>query len=83
MSLTPHHHKLIRMRLEGNTNHEIARELKQHDSAVDYHFTRIFRILGIRRFGELPLAYANYRQERRLYSLPFLQELKEAIENRT
>ena len=79
MNLTPHHHKLIKMRLEGMTNHEIARQLNQHDSAVDYHFTRIFRTLEIRRFGELPFAYAAYRQEHRLRMLPFLEELRDAL----
>jgi DNA-binding NarL/FixJ family response regulator len=51
--LTPHHHRLAAMAMEGRTNAQIAETLGVTRRAIEAHFTNIYRTLGISRRGQL------------------------------
>ena len=46
-ALTPHQHRLVAMALDGRTNGEIARHFSVSRRNVEFHFTQIYRRLGI------------------------------------
>lgn len=46
-TLTPHQRRLVAMALDGCTNGEIARYFSVSRRAVEFHFTQIYRKLGI------------------------------------
>jgi DNA-binding NarL/FixJ family response regulator len=58
-SLTPHQYRLIRLALSGQTNKEIAQDLAVTTRTVEFHFTRIYQKLGIRRRAQLASALGD------------------------
>jgi DNA-binding CsgD family transcriptional regulator len=52
-ALTAHEHRLIGMALNGTTNREIAEHFGVTRRAVEFHFTQIYRKLGIARRPQL------------------------------
>jgi DNA-binding CsgD family transcriptional regulator len=52
-ALTPHEHRLITMAIEGHTNHQIAERFGVSRRAIEFHFTHIYRKLGITRRPQL------------------------------
>jgi DNA-binding CsgD family transcriptional regulator len=46
-ALTPHQRRLVAMALDGRTNGEIAQYFSVSRRAVEFHFTQIYRKLGI------------------------------------
>jgi DNA-binding CsgD family transcriptional regulator len=46
-ALTPHQRRLVAMALDGRTNGEIAQYFSVSRRAVEFHFTQIYRRLGI------------------------------------
>ncbi|MEV7187771.1 LuxR C-terminal-related transcriptional regulator [Kitasatospora sp. NPDC093102] len=55
-SLSPHERRLTAMVLDGLTNDDIATKLSVSRRAVEFHFTRIYRKLGITRRAQLHAA---------------------------
>jgi DNA-binding CsgD family transcriptional regulator len=52
-SLTPHEQRLIGLAVDGRTNAEIAAQFGVSRRAVEFHFTQIYRKLGISRRPQL------------------------------
>jgi DNA-binding CsgD family transcriptional regulator len=52
-ALTAHEHRLIGMAVNGRTNSEIAEQFGVTRRAVEFHFTQIYRKLGIARRPQL------------------------------
>jgi DNA-binding CsgD family transcriptional regulator len=52
-ALTPHEHRLIAMAVDGQTNGEIAEQFGVTRRAIEFHFTQIYRKLGIARRPQL------------------------------
>ena len=61
--LTPHHHQLMRRRLEGKSNEEIAKEFKVSLKAIGYHFGKIHKELQTTGRCDLIPKYYEYRRE--------------------
>jgi DNA-binding CsgD family transcriptional regulator len=53
-ALTPHEHRLITMAVAGQTNDAIAKVFEVSRRAVEFHFTHIYRKLGINGRSQLP-----------------------------
>jgi DNA-binding CsgD family transcriptional regulator len=53
LALTPHEQRLITMAVSGLTNGEIAQQFGVTRRAVEFHFTQIYRKLGIDRRPQL------------------------------
>jgi DNA-binding CsgD family transcriptional regulator len=53
LSLTPHERRLMTMAIDGLTNSEIAERFGVTRRAVEFHFTQIYRKLGIDRRAQL------------------------------
>jgi DNA-binding NarL/FixJ family response regulator len=68
-ALTPHDHRLITMAIDGQTNGQIAERFGVSRRAVEFHFTHIYRKLGIarrpqlHRFAQLALSGGSAVQE--------------------
>jgi DNA-binding CsgD family transcriptional regulator len=52
-ALTAHENRLIGMAVDGRTNSEIAQHFGVTRRAVEFHFTQIYRKLGIARRPQL------------------------------
>lgn len=52
-ALTPHERRLIAMAIDGQTNGQIAERFSVSRRAVEFHFTHIYRKLGIARRPQL------------------------------
>jgi DNA-binding NarL/FixJ family response regulator len=52
-ALTAHEHRLIGLAVNGSTNSEIAQQFGVTRRAVEFHFTQIYRKLGIARRPQL------------------------------
>jgi DNA-binding CsgD family transcriptional regulator len=53
LALTPHEHRLVTMAINGLTNSEIARQFGVTRRTIEFHFTQIYRKLGIDRRAQL------------------------------
>lgn len=67
--LTPHHHRLMQMRLNGSTNAQIGQELRVSEKAIQYHMCRINKELGSGTVAEQIRKYYEYRQAKGLKPL--------------
>ncbi|WKU02986.1 helix-turn-helix transcriptional regulator [Micromonospora sp. HUAS LYJ1] len=54
--LTPHQHRIAGLVIAGNTNRQIAGQLRVSPRAVEFHLTTIYRKLGIARRAQLAAA---------------------------
>jgi len=61
--MTPYQHKLCKLRLDGFDLNEIAQMQKVTRKAIEYHFTRIYRELGIQKTLFFQKAYEAYREK--------------------